>query len=91
MFVPAMWITWGTLVTITLVLSVFRSRLERDEEDLLFLGDSLPQEKAQQAEIVAKVNRMQPIMRVSISATALMSAFVILYYLRDIYVQLFGK
>lgn len=90
-FVPVMWITWGSLVVLSLVLNVFKGRLERDEEDMLFLDDTMPNAKAHQAELVANVNRFAPILKTSIGITALWSLVVGGYYLRDIYVQLFGK
>jgi hypothetical protein len=90
-FVPAMWGVWAALVLITLVLNVFKGRLERDEEDQIFLDDSFEHERAAQAQIVAKVNKMEPILRMSMIATTCATVVVILYYLRDIYVQLFGK
>ena len=88
-FVPAMWGVWTALVLITLILSVFKGRLERDEEDQIFLDDSFEHERAEQAQIVAKVNKMLPILRMSMIATLCATVVVILYYLRDIYVQLF--
>lgn len=90
MFVPAMWGLWAALVLITLILNVFKGRIARDEEDQIFLDDSFAHERAQQAEIVAKVNRLAPVLRVSLVATGCMTVVVIAYYLRDIYVQLFG-
>src|SRR5215469_6916134 len=51
-FVPAMWGVWTALVLITLILSVFKGRLERDEEDQIFLDDSFEHERAEQAQIV---------------------------------------
>lgn len=91
MFVPAMWGVWAALVLITLVLHVFKGRLERDEEDQIFLDDSFEHERAEQAQIVAKVTRMQPILRASMIVTGLATLVLIVYYMRDIYVQLFGK
>lgn len=88
-FVPAMWGIWAALVLITLILNLFKGRLERDEEDQIFLDDSFEHERAHQAEIVARVTRMQPILRMSMIATTCATVVVIIYYMRDIYVQLF--
>ncbi len=57
--VLVMWIVWGVLVAITLALHIYRGSLERDEDDQIFLDDSFEQEKAAQAAIVAKVNKIQ--------------------------------
>ncbi len=90
-FVPAMWITWAAVVMITLILYVFKGRVEQDEEDQLFLDDSASFQKAEQAQIIAKVNRFQPILLGAKSATGIATLVVIVYYVRDIYVQLFAR
>ena len=62
--VPVMWSVWGALVVILAGVWLYRSRLERDEEDQIFIDDAFSHEKAAQAEIVAKVNKVQPVMRI---------------------------
>lgn len=88
--VPVMWAVWAVLVLFLAALYVYKSRLERDEEDQIFLDDSFDHERTAQAAIVARVNKLQPIMRVSMILAIAASLFVAVYYLRDIYVQLFG-
>jgi hypothetical protein len=84
-----MWGVWAALVLITLILNVLKGHFERDEEDQIFLDESFEHERAEQAQIVARVNRMLPVLRMSMIATLCATVVVILYYMRDIYVQLF--
>jgi hypothetical protein len=82
--VPVMWAVWGALVLILAGVWVYRSRLERDEEDQIFIDDAFSHEKLAQAAIVAKVNKVQPIMRVMLILTGVATLFVIGYYIYDI-------
>ena len=82
--VPVMWSVWGALVLLVAGLYIYRSRLERDEEDQIFLDDSFDHERAAQAAIVAKVNKVQPILRVSMVLAAAATLFVIVYYIMDV-------
>lgn len=84
-FVPMMWSVWGFLVVILAAIWVYRGRLERDEEDQIFLDDSFAQEKAEQAAIVARVAKVQPVLRGAIVITAVATLFVIGYYIYDIF------
>lgn len=82
--VPVMWSVWGALVIILAAVWVYRTRLERDEEDQIFIDDAFSHERTAQAAIVEKVNKVQPIMRVMLILTVLATIFVIGYYVRDI-------
>jgi len=79
-----MWSVWGALVVILASIWVYRSRLERDEEDQIFIDDAFNHEKAAQAAIVEKVNKVQPFFRVMMMVTAAATLFVIGYYVFDI-------
>lgn len=87
MFVPVMWSVWGALVLILASIWIYRSRLERDEEDQIFLDDSFSQEKAEQAAIVARVAKVQPVLRGATIVAAVATLFVIGYYAFDIFNQ----
>lgn len=81
--VPVMWSVWGVLVLFLLSVWIYRSRLERDEEDQIFLDDSFSHEKAAQDAIVAKVNKVQPFFTASLWLVAAASLWVIVYYIMD--------
>jgi hypothetical protein len=79
-----MWSVWGGLVLIMAVLYLYRSSLTRDEEDQIFLDDSFSHEKSAQAAIVAKVNRIQPLVRIASWVVGVATLFVIGYYVLDV-------
>ncbi|HKF49972.1 MAG TPA: hypothetical protein VKB38_21595 [Terracidiphilus sp.] len=86
-FVPVMWTVWGALVVILAAVWIYRSRLERDEEDQIFIDDAFSHEKDAQAAILQRVNKVQPVMRTMLIVTGVATLFVIGYYAIDFYNQ----
>jgi len=80
-FVPVMWMIWGAAVLLLAVVSLYASRIARNEEDQLFLGDSFSHVQAEQADIQAKVRRFLPVKRTVMVLAVLMTLFVIGYYI----------
>ena len=87
-FVPVMWTVWSVLVVFMATLHLYRSNLEKNEEDQIFLDDSFQQEQAEQAAIVAKVHKIEPLLKVAHWLVIAMTVLVIAYYIRDILLQL---
>jgi hypothetical protein len=87
-FVPVMWTVWAAFVVVTVAIYIYRSNLTRDEEDQIFLDDSFEHEKVQQAAIIAKVNKVEPVLRAAQWLVVAMTAVVLFYYVRDILVHL---
>ncbi|MGA7340343.1 MAG: hypothetical protein WBE72_10710 [Terracidiphilus sp.] len=87
-FVPVMWTVWCALVAVMAVLYVYRSSLTRDEEDQIFLDDSFEHERTAQATIVAKVTKLEPVLRVAQWMVVGMTVVVLAYYIRDILIHL---
>jgi hypothetical protein len=86
--VPVMWTVWCALFAVLAALYVYRSSLTRDEEDQIFLDDSFEHEKAAQAAIVAKVSKVEPVLKIAQWMVAGMTVIVLAYYVRDILVHL---
>lgn len=86
--VPVMWTVWAAFVVFTAAVYIYRSSLTRDEEDQIFLDDSFENEKSAQAMIVSRVAKVEPLARVGVWLVVAMSAVVIIYYARDIMIQL---
>jgi hypothetical protein len=78
-----MWVIWSALAAITAALYIYRSNLTKDEEDQIFLDDSFDHERAAQAAIVAKVNKIQPILRAALWLMLVATVFVIGYYVME--------
>lgn len=83
-FVPVMWSVWGAIILIFAGVWLYRSRLERDEEDQIFIDDAFSQAKAAQAALMAKVAKVQPVMRVMMIVSGVATLFVLGYYVLDV-------
>jgi len=79
-----MWSVWGAFVVLFAAISLYASRLARDEEDQIFLGESFDHEKSAQAEIIEKVNKVQPFKKVALGLVAAMTVVILVYYIIDI-------
>ena len=86
--VPIMWTAWGVIVASMLLVHVYRSSLEKNEDDQIFLDDSFEHERAAQVAIVAKVHKVEPALRVLKWMAVAMTVIVVVYYVRDILMQL---
>jgi hypothetical protein len=78
--VYALWIAWATVALATAALYAYRVSLTRDEEGQIFLDEAFNHEKAVQEQIVLRVNRLEPWVRVCLGLTVLMTLVVIAYY-----------
>ncbi len=85
--VPVMWIVWCVLVVLTVALYIYRANLTRDEEDQIFLDDSFQHEKANQAAIIARAEKLQPVIRAALALAGVATLFIIGYYVIDIFHQ----
>ena len=83
-FVPVMWSVWGFTILVLAVMFLYRSRLTRDEEDQIFLDDSFSHERTAQQDIIARVNKVQPLICISQIVAGVATLFVIGYYLMDV-------
>jgi hypothetical protein len=87
-FAPVMWTVWSLLVVVMAALHIYRSSLTRDEEDQIFLDDSFEHERSAQAAIVARVTKVEPVLRVAQWMVVGMTVIVLAYYVRDILAHL---
>jgi hypothetical protein len=86
--VPIMWTVWGVIVASMLLLHIYRGSLEKNEDDQIFLDDSFDHERVAQMAIVARVQKVEPALRVLKWLALAVTLVVIVYYIRDIMVQL---
>jgi hypothetical protein len=76
-------IVWGVFLACLLGLLAYNATLTRYEEDQLFLSDANSVEKTHQDEIVAKLRRTQPLVRIFGSLSGLMTLAVAGMYTWD--------
>ena len=84
---PIVWAVWVLCALFLAVMYLYRSRLTRDEEDQIFLDDSFSHEQQAQAAIVAKVQKIEPVVKTSIWLAGAATVLVVAYYIWDIFNQ----
>ncbi len=86
---PLLLTVWAALAACFLALLAYRGQLTRYEEDQLFLNDNVNQnEHQEQDEIVRKVNKIAPLVKVLGGATGLMTASIVGIYMWNIIMML---
>ena len=81
--IPLMWALWALLTTILLVLLIYRSNLTRYEEDQIFLEESSSNQNREQQELLKKINRITPAVRIVTVCTGVMTAAILGIYVWD--------
>lgn len=71
---PLVWMLtlWGVLTGVLVVLLIYRSTLTMQEDDQLFLDDTKSALEQEQKELIAKVNKLTPFVKVLGAASGLM-------------------
>jgi hypothetical protein len=75
--IPVLLIIWAAVVACFLGLLAYKGQLTRYEEDQLFLSDIRANDQQLQSEIVRKVTKIQPFVRVLVIASAIMTTGII--------------
>ena len=75
--IPVLLIIWAAIVACFLGMLAYKGQLTRYEEDQLFLSETVSNEQELQTEIIRKVNKIQPFVRIFGVASALMTAGII--------------
>ena len=65
-------IVWGVLTAVLIALLSYRGTLTMHEDDQLFLGESESHMAQEQVEIMAKVNKLGPLVKVLGTVSAVM-------------------
>jgi uncharacterized membrane-anchored protein YhcB (DUF1043 family) len=71
---PLVWMLtlWGVLTGVLVVLLIYRSTLTMQEDDQLFLDDTKSALEEEQRELLAKVNKLTPFVKILGAASGLM-------------------
>jgi len=65
-------IVWGVLTGVLIILLIYRSTLTMQEDDQLFLDDTKSHLELEQAELISKVNKITPFVKVLRAASGIM-------------------
>lgn len=85
---PTMLIIWAAVTACFLAVLAYRGQLTRYEEDQLFLNDSNVNEERTQSEIVRKVNRITPVVRILGGAASLVTICIVGIWVYDAWQRL---
>jgi hypothetical protein len=80
---PTLLIIWAVVTVAFLLLIAYRGQITRYEEDQLFLNGAHSNEETQQNEIIRKVNRLAPFVRLLGGATGVITAGIIGLFIYD--------
>jgi len=82
--IPALLLIWAVIAACFLALLAYKGQLTRYEEDQLFLNaEDETHEQRQQIEIVRKVKKLEPFVRVLGVAAAFMTVCIVSIYTYD--------
>ena len=65
-------IMWGIVTGILLILLFYRSTLTRQEDDQLFIDESSSSRATEQSQLIAKVNKINPLVKLVGATSGLM-------------------
>ena len=80
---PVILIIWAVVVVSFLLLLAYRSQITRYEEDQLFLNGNESHEQKEQNEIVRKINRIAPFVRILGGAASLVTVSIVGLWVYD--------
>ena len=86
--IPTMLIIWAIVVVSFLLLLAYRSQITRYEEDQLFLNGANSNEENEQHEIVRKINRIAPYVRILGGAASLVTVSIVGLWMYDAWQRL---
>lgn len=86
--IPTMLIIWAVVTVSFLLLLAYRGQITRYEEDQLFLNGSNGNEERQQSEIIRKVRRLAPFVRVLGGAASLVTVSIVGLFMYDAWQRL---
>lgn len=86
--IPALLIIWAVIAACFLSLLAYRAQLTRYEEDQIFLNETESPEQQEQNEIVRKVRKLSPLVRIFGIAAAIMTVWIVGIFTYDAWLRL---
>ena len=82
-YIVAIWILWAVLAVVVLGLVLYRTALTQNEDDQLFIDDADSMRHRDQDQMLAKVKRLEPVIRVFGGVEALATLAIVAFYVMD--------
>lgn len=77
-----LWVAWGVVASVLLVVLGYRGTLTRYEEDQIFLNDTGGIEVQEQSEIQRKLEKVRPFLVTSVWTISALSVIILGMYVR---------
>ncbi len=77
-----LWVAWGVVAAVLLVLLGYRGTLTRYEEDQIFLDETGSMEAQQQSEIQRKLEKIRPFLVTTVWAIGALTVVILGLYVR---------
>lgn len=84
MMVPLL-IAWAALVCVLIALLIYRGTLEMHEDDQLFLADSEGYMKQEQDEVMSRMSKLNPLLRIAQFGVGALTVLICGMWLWDAY------
>jgi Tfp pilus assembly protein PilN len=78
-------IVWGVVTAVLVVLLIYRSTLTMHEADQLFLDDAESHMQKEQTELLARMHRIQPLLRLFGAASGLLILVMAGWFVWDVF------
>ena len=85
---PILWIVWGVVAGVLLIMLGYRGTLTRYEEDQIFLDEATSMESREQVDIQRKLEKIRPYLVVTLWAIGALTLVILGIYIRDAVVNL---
>jgi len=86
--IPALLVIWAVIAACFLALLAYRAQLTRYEEDQIFLNETESTEQHEQNEIIRKVKKLSPLVRVLGVAVSVMTDWIVGIFTYDAWLRL---
>ena len=85
---PILWIVWGGVAIVLLILLGYRGTLTRYEEDQIFLNETVTVQAQEQTDIQRKLHAIRPFLLVMVWTLGALTAVILGLFIRDMLVHL---
>ena len=85
---PVLWIVWGVVAGVLLIMLGYRGTLTRYEEDQIFLNEATSIESQEQSDIQHKLEKIRPYLVLMLWVAGALTLVILGIYVRDAVVHL---
>jgi hypothetical protein len=80
---PILWIVWGVVAAVLLILLGYRGTLTRYEEDQIFLDEATSMQSQEQSDIQHKLEKIRPFLMIMLWVVGALTLVILGMYIRD--------